>query len=105
MLRHHQKQGRSKLCFTTETVEAIASAFERIDTDVAQVKLRLLPDCLAQLNGKAKSAIELCYGKSMSGRIIAQQLEMSESNVYVALHRARHFLRTCIENRLKGSAS
>ena len=61
-----------------------------------------LDDCLAELTGRARRAIELRYRDDRSRRDIAAELEMSEDGVKTLLRRTRDALRKCVERRVNG---
>jgi RNA polymerase sigma-70 factor (ECF subfamily) len=59
--------------------------------------------CVGELDGRARRAIELCYGlhdTDAQGRAaIAHELGLQENGVKTLLQRVRHRLRECIERR------
>jgi RNA polymerase sigma-70 factor (ECF subfamily) len=59
--------------------------------------------CVGELDGRARRAIELCYGlhdNDAQGRAaIAHELGLQENGVKTLLQRVRHRLRECIERR------
>ncbi|MBW3598770.1 MAG: sigma-70 family RNA polymerase sigma factor [Planctomycetes bacterium] len=59
-----------------------------------------LDDCLMELTGRARRAIELRYRDDRSRREIAAELEMTEDGVKTLLRRTRDALRRCVERRV-----
>ena len=61
--------------------------------------------CVEQLEGRARTAVELSYGfggeADGSRTAIARELGMQENGVKTLLQRARQRLRECIERRLR----
>ena len=68
--------------------------------DGGNERLSALDDCLAQLEGRAKQAIDLSYRENNSRAAIATKLEMTEDGIKSLLRRTREILRQCIERKL-----
>lgn len=67
---------------------------------------RALEDCLNALPERQASAFVLREMEEMSGEEVCQVLEVSSSNLWVLLHRARAQLRLCLERKwFRGRAS
>ncbi|MGI9457348.1 MAG: RNA polymerase sigma factor [Aeoliella sp.] len=62
--------------------------------------LDALCDCVGELDGRAKQAIDLHYHQKASRKEIANQLNMKPEGVKTLLRRTRDALRTCIERRV-----
>jgi RNA polymerase sigma-70 factor (ECF subfamily) len=59
-----------------------------------------LAQCIDRLAPRARQAITLRYEGSHSPAEVASIMGWTPEGVYVALSRARHFLRKCVEERL-----
>jgi RNA polymerase sigma-70 factor (ECF subfamily) len=62
--------------------------------------LDALDECLAQLNGKARRAVDLYYRIAASRAAIATELDLKPDGVKTLLRRTRDVLRQCIERRM-----
>jgi RNA polymerase sigma-70 factor, ECF subfamily len=62
-----------------------------------------LKECVKSLPDKSSSLIHAYYSLELSGREIAERLEMTSSAVRQALSRMRRKLRSCMEERLGGT--
>jgi len=63
--------------------------------------LDALDDCLEQLNGRARAAINGRYRDGRSRAEIAEELDMTVDGVKTLLRRTRNSLRQCIQGRLQ----
>ncbi len=63
--------------------------------------LDALRDCLAQLEGRARQAIDLHYHDHTAREAIAAELDMKPDGVKTLLRRTRQILRECIERKVK----
>jgi RNA polymerase sigma-70 factor (ECF subfamily) len=69
--------------------------------DGGEQRLSALDDCLAQLEGRAKQAIDLTYRENHSRADIAKKLDMSDDGIKSLLRRTRDALRQCVERKLQ----
>ena len=67
--------------------------------------LDALRDCLEQLEGRSRAAIDLQYREHASREAIATRLEMQPDGVKTLLRRTRHVLRECVERKLKNDTT
>ncbi len=58
-----------------------------------------LTDCVGQLEGRSREAIDLQYHEGASRAQIAKQLEMKPDGVKTLLRRTRQLLRECIQRK------
>lgn len=58
-----------------------------------------LRECMQQLQGRARSAVDLFYGDGHSRAETARLLEMDEEGVKTLLRRAKQALRECVERK------
>src|SRR4051794_20037836 len=63
--------------------------------------LDALRDCLGQLDGRAREAINLHYHEQNTREAIATQLDMKPDGVKTLLRRTRDVLRECVERKTK----
>jgi len=87
-VRRRREVGWTELCLELEMIWPSA--------DVAEDKLRWLPECLIDLGPSARQAIELHYRTGQKLTEIAGLLHRSEGAVKLLLHRARQALRDCL---------
>ncbi len=69
--------------------------------DVTADRMRALRSCMEKLKDRWRTVLEMHYLRELSPARIAQQLDMSQANVFVILHRVRVALRQCVEQRLR----
>ncbi len=67
------------------------------DSDFAEV----LELCLKGVKGKAELAFRLKYVEGLSTEEAMKSLEVSEGNYWVLIHRAKQWLRPCLEKKWK----
>ena len=63
--------------------------------------IEIIRRCIAFLPEKWKAVFALKHIEDTSTQVISEELAVSESNIWVILHRSRLQLRTCIEQILK----
>jgi len=63
--------------------------------------LAALRQCLEQLDGRGRLAIELRYGEDRSRPAMAQRLAMGEQGIKTLLRRTRQALFACVQRRLR----
>lgn len=93
---------------TNRQAEFDLDAAERIwaethPRDGGEERLSALDDCLGQLDGRAKQAIDLAYRENQSRADIAAKLDMSEDGVKSLLRRTRDVLRQCVERKINAA--
>jgi len=84
----------AELCLELEESVEAENPYEDI--------LPLLPVCTVKLTESAREAIRLQYMAGMKQQEVAKRLDRSVGAVKVLLHRARQFLRRCIQSHLRG---
>ena len=90
---------RHKVCFSSETIEALAEDGER-DALSSDLRHDALTKCLAELRTADRVLVARCYAKGASIRSVAENLGRSIDGAYQSLRRIRHALLQCIERRL-----
>jgi|GEM_PF-250970 len=98
VLRFRQRRGRERVEFNSETVDAIAVAFQTSAPMVAELR-GPLRECLHRLTDRIRQVVSLHYLEGLSAAVIAKRLERSENNIFVSLHRARRMIRECVEKQ------
>jgi RNA polymerase sigma-70 factor, ECF subfamily len=101
-LKHCRAQGRRD--------ELLADAVDHLwqrtcEADNGEHWLLALRDCTQQLEGRARTAVHLCYGPEAvrGGREqAAKSLGIKPNGLKTLLQRVRSVLRECIENKLEG---
>jgi RNA polymerase sigma-70 factor (ECF subfamily) len=63
--------------------------------------LDALRQCVSQLEGRGKQAIDLHYSEGLGREAIAMQMNMKPDGVKTLLRRTRQVLRECVERKLK----
>lgn len=86
-------------------LELIAQSFDENDAAVEDHRLRMqaLLGCVERLPARGRQMIEGFYGRRMSVKDLAAELDWREPSVRVALTRARKALGDCIQSRLNRS--
>lgn len=101
-LKHHRAQGRREELLA----DAVDLLWQRTcDDDQGERWLGALRDCMEQLEGRAKAAVQLCYGRDAvrGGREqAARSLGIKPNGLKTLLQRVRVVLRECIEIKLEG---
>lgn len=99
LLMARRRQGREVNTVELEAAEQVWSA--SIGPNGMDGYLTALSDCLENLDGRARQAIDQCYRDRKSRVEIAQTLQMKPDGVKSLLRRTREILRQCIERRTK----
>jgi RNA polymerase sigma-70 factor, ECF subfamily len=97
-------EDRRATLLSAGAIERIAQACESEPihgTDTASDRMQALRLCTERLKTRWRTVLEMHYLREMSPARIAQQLDMSQANVFVILHRVRVALRECVEQRLR----
>jgi len=77
-----------------------------IDLEDGRLRQKYLLDCLKNISGRSREAIEKRYRDRLSPSAIAAAMGWQASSVAVALSRARRVLYDCIQSKLrKGEAA
>ena len=91
-----RERKRHRLVFDAETIDLLAVAFERVESDQSR-KLDYLQECLSKLEGRARQMCGLRYQNDLKPAAIASLLGMTPNTVAKFLQRIRDQLRQCIE--------
>lgn len=91
-----RRRKRDRHVFDESTIASLESAFSRVS---ASPKLDYLPECLGQMEGRAREMCELRYRQNLKPAAIGVKLSMGANSVSKALQRIREQLRLCIESK------
>ena len=76
---------------------------ESLSFEDDETRLKAVKETIGELNEDEQLLIELYYNKELSTGDIAEITELSQSNVKVKLHRARHKMMALVQQKLKNS--
>jgi len=91
---------RERVTFDTDAVEALAVAFSELPAAEYR-RLDRLAECVARLEGRARTLCHLRYVEDLKPAAIAARLGMQANTVAKALERVRARLRACIEGEVE----
>lgn len=101
LLRRRRDQGRREALL----IERAATAWEHeCGADEGDRWLDALRACVGGLDGRAREAVQRCYGDGLDREALAAAMGMKVNGVKTLLQRVRAALRECIERRLRGEA-
>jgi RNA polymerase sigma-70 factor, ECF subfamily len=98
LLMLRRRQGREVGTVDLETAEAVWS--RHTEPHGTAGFLGALGECLEQLEGRVRQAIDGFYRDRLSREELAKKLDMKPDGVKTLLRRTRELLRNCIEKRL-----
>jgi RNA polymerase sigma-70 factor, ECF subfamily len=93
-----RERSSERLVFSDALVERIAESHERAACDPAPMP-QFVTECVEELDGRARQAIQLRYGGNLRTAQIARTMQISDGAVRMLLSRARALLRKCVESR------
>jgi RNA polymerase sigma-70 factor, ECF subfamily len=93
-----RQRGKDRLIFDDGLVAVIAESHERAAENFATAP-QFLDQCVEELDGRARRAIQLRYAGNLRTAQIAREMEISDGAVRMLLSRARSLLRKCLEAR------
>ena len=102
LLALRRKQNREVSTVELEAADSVWAAAAGPDGSLNNY-LDALRDCLGQLEGRARQAIDLHYHNQTARATIATQLDMKPDGVKTLLRRTRQILRECIERKIATS--
>jgi RNA polymerase sigma-70 factor (ECF subfamily) len=100
LLALRRKQNREISTVALEAADSVWAAAAGIDGSLNNY-LDALRDCLGQLEGRARQAIELHYQDEAGREAIAEKLEMQPDGIKTLLRRTRTVLRECVERKVR----
>lgn len=93
-----REKGTDRLMFDNSLVEQIAESYELSDKDQSPVS-QFLDECVEELDGRSRRAIQLRYAGNMRTLNIAREMNIGDGAARMLLSRARALLRKCMESR------
>jgi RNA polymerase sigma-70 factor (ECF subfamily) len=100
LLALRRKQNREIDTVGLEAADSVWAAAAGPDGSL-NIYLDALRDCLAQIEGRARQAIDMHYHDHAGREAIASQLGMQADGVKTLLRRTRDVLRECVERKIK----
>jgi RNA polymerase sigma-70 factor (ECF subfamily) len=100
LLALRRKQSREICTVELDATDAVWAAAAGADGSLNGY-LDALGDCLEQLEGRARQAVDLHYREHDSREAIASKLGMQPDGVKTLLRRIRQMLRECIERKVR----
>jgi RNA polymerase sigma-70 factor (ECF subfamily) len=91
--------GKTPTVFDEKTLESLAHAYDSVQDESQEIQQALL-GCTKKLNKRPRHVVNLRYMRDMSVGEIAQRLGMSNTAVYVMLHRVKDVLAECVQRKL-----
>jgi RNA polymerase sigma-70 factor (ECF subfamily) len=91
--------GKTATVFDEKTLESLAHAYHSVQDESQEIQQALL-GCMKKLNKRPRHVVNLRYMRDMSVGEIAQRLGMSNTAVYVMLHRVKDVLAECVQRKL-----
>lgn len=99
LLMSRRKQSRQVSTVELDAADAVWNA--TVGSGGMDAYLDALGDCVEQLDGRARQAIDQFYAERRGRDEIAQNLQMKPEGVKTLLRRTRDILKQCVERRLK----
>lgn len=99
VLAYRKRTQRQKVQFQSSVIDAL-DAQVTADHEDAELRARVLADCVRKLNDSARDLLRRCYGRPAKIKDIAQDLNRSVNGVYLALSRIRRMLHDCVETTM-----
>ena len=102
VLHYRRTQANSKLIFSQETLDVLASAMPK-DPPIEAATKAALDQCLKKLQDRSRQAIKLRYEQDLRPSEIGSKLNMTATAVTSLMHRVHKTLAKCVKTQL-GSA-
>ena len=99
VLKFYEKQGRSRLRFDLETLEAIAKETLAMGP-LLEARHQALAKCLDEMTARDRDLLQRRYANDASPQLIAEQVGRSIHAIYKALSRIHDGLLMCILGKL-----
>jgi RNA polymerase sigma-70 factor (ECF subfamily) len=98
VLKHRRTMARDRHVFCDELVQDISEEYEEMSLELDH-RRQVLTQCLDQVEGRGKKALQLRYFDDLKPAEIAERMRMAAGAVRVMLHRVRAAIRKCMERR------
>jgi RNA polymerase sigma-70 factor, ECF subfamily len=99
LLALRRKQNREISTVELEAADTVWAAAAGSDGSLNEY-LDALRECVEQLEGRSRRAVDLQYRDNAGREVIAAELEMKPDGVKTLLRRTRQVLRDCVERKL-----
>jgi RNA polymerase sigma-70 factor, ECF subfamily len=99
ILTYRKQSSRQSVRFTKAFVDLVAVEAGKVAID-AQLRHRLLGECLATLSDAGRKLLTMCYSGKLSIKDVALKLGRSVRGLQQAVANLRKNLQQCIEDRL-----
>jgi RNA polymerase sigma-70 factor, ECF subfamily len=96
VLAFFRQQSKDRLVFDDALVERIAESHQLAAQRSAPAS-QFLAECIEQLDGRARRAIQLRYSENLRTVQIARAMAITDGAARMVLSRARTLLRDCVE--------
>jgi RNA polymerase sigma-70 factor (ECF subfamily) len=104
LLALRRKQNREVSTVEFEAADSVWAANAGADGSLTGY-LDALRDCVQQLDGRARQAIDLHYRDGAGREAIAAALDMKPDGVKTLLRRMRQVLRECVERKMRSEST
>jgi len=99
-LLYYREQARGRRHFSEDTLQLLDAAAQQLDPAEGREKRDALRQCLRQVNGRRRRALEMRYSAGLKIAEIAAQLSVTGNAVKILLHRVRTTLEECVKRKL-----
>jgi RNA polymerase sigma-70 factor (ECF subfamily) len=99
LLALRRKQNRQVSTVDLESADNVWATAAGRSNDLTEY-LDALRECVAQLDGRCRQAVDMHYRNGLGREAIAERLEMKPEGVKTLLRRVRQSLRECVERKL-----
>ncbi|MBN1393413.1 MAG: sigma-70 family RNA polymerase sigma factor [Pirellulales bacterium] len=93
-----RERGSERMMFDNALVERIAESYQRSEQEASPLS-KFLDECVEELDGRSRRAIQLRYAGNLRTVKIAQAMQITDGAARMLLSRARTMLRKCVELR------
>jgi len=100
-LLYFREQARDRRHFSENTLHLLDAAAQEMDSAEGRGKREALRECLRQVNGRRRWALEMRYSAGLKIADIAAQLSITGNAVKILLHRVRASLEECVNRKLE----
>lgn len=98
ILGHQRDSARNRLVGNSELLDSYTQAWADMAPPLSD-EAAALQHCMGKLKGRARTIIKLRYATGQNSDAIANDMNLTSSNVRTILKRTRQALRKCIENQ------
>lgn len=99
VLSHQRDAARNRIVCNTNFLDEYTKNWAEAAPEISDESLALR-ECVGQLKSRSKTIVKLRYIDGLNSESIANEIQISATNVRAILMRTRELLRRCIEGRL-----